>query len=473
MRFSSTTKSKTWINWITNTIMVLLLVSCMQSSPGLLPIKTESQPTPTAQASTPTHGVYIPTVEVFPDQLRQTVQDMGSGAFIHRFGGIRTALDPISKLNITTFQPRNARVEIDLANWEPVNDNDSPEDPNPSGFRDTNFNHATFQFMQEMSKQGVEITASIWDVPDWMVEDPKMESARVIPRSMYPEVIESITTWLVKARDGYGVNIAYVSFNEADIGINILLSSTNVIELVKQAGPQFAKSALNTKWLLGDCSNSGGCLDYVKSIWSEESIRPYMGIMAFHTWDAYNVSDKTLSDLGDFALAQGLEIRCTEAGWDASLWQTPEKFPTWVNAQNIAVVFNRVLKLSRVTTFYYWQMMGNDYNLNDGNKPYPVMEIIKQYSRYIPVGSQIVATSPNRGHIYSVAAKSLQGFVVQLVNDVISSQVRLVGLPNGLYDVLLTNEDTVNQFIQTITVNDGTAELKLLGFSVYWIITHP
>ena len=473
MKFSITAKSKPWINWINITIMVLLLVSCMQPSPVLQPIKTNSQPTPTAPASTPTQGVQIPTIEVFPDQLRQTVQDMGSGAFIHRFGGIRTALDPISNLNISTLRPHYARVEIDLANWEPINDNDSPEDPNPSGFKDTNFNHATFQFMQEMSKQGVEFTASIWDVPNWMVGNPKRENARVIPNSMYPEVIESISTWLLRAHDEYGVDIAYVSFNEADIGINILLSPQDVIQLVKQAGLQFTRLALNTKWLLGDCSNSSGCLDYVRSIWSEESIRPYLGIMAFHTWDATSVLDETLSDLGDFSLALGLEIRCTEAGWEASLWRTPEKFPAWVNALKIAVVYSRVLKLSRVTTFYYWQMMGNDYNLNDGNSPYPVMEIIKQYNRYLPAGSQIVATSPNTGNIYSVAAKSLQGFVVQLVNYDTLAKVRLVGLPNGLYDVILANKDSVNQFVQTIAVNNGTMELELQDFSVYWIVAHP
>jgi len=49
----------------------------------------------------------------------------------------------------------------------------------------------------------------------------------------------------------------------------------------------------------------------------------------------------------------------------------------------------------------------------------------------------------------------------------------LVGLPNGLYDVILANKDSVNQFVQTIAVNNGTMELELQDFSVYWIVAHP
>lgn len=444
-------------------LLLVILIGCQSEVPSFQKA-TETAVSP----STPT--VFIRRVTINPDERRQVIQQVGSGAFIHRFGGVDRATDPISELNLQTFQPQYVRVAMDLFSWEPVNDNDDPLVMEDSAFKDAGFNHPTFQFIQLMSSRKAEITASIWEVPDWMVEDPSAESARIIPRSLYPEAVESIAAWLLYARDQYGVEVAYVSFNEANLGINVLLSPEDVIALLKIAGPRFAELGLKTKWLLGDCSNIGECLNYVRPIWSEESIRSYLGPLAFHSWDVLSLSDNAIAALGEFAFQNELEVRCTEGGWDPSLWQRPDEFSGWNHARRIAAAYSRVLKLSRAEVVYYWQMMGRDYSLNDGSKPYPAMEILRQINERIPPGSQIIATSPNSTSFSSTAAITPSGIVVLLVNESLPEKVSLSGLPDGSYALVGNTRDGLNQSLGVLKTVDGTVSFDMSGFGVFWLV---
>jgi len=50
-----------------------------------------------------------------------------------------------------------------------------------------------------------------WSIPD-------KDTHRFIPYELYPEVVEIVASWLVTARDQYGVEPDFVSFNEPDVG---------------------------------------------------------------------------------------------------------------------------------------------------------------------------------------------------------------------------------------------------------------
>ena len=66
--------------------------------------------------------------------------------------------------------------------------------------------------------------------------------------------------WLRTARDVYGAEVAHVSFNEADIGVNVSLTSAEHAGLIAEVGARLAARGLRTKWLLGDCANMAGCV---------------------------------------------------------------------------------------------------------------------------------------------------------------------------------------------------------------------
>jgi hypothetical protein len=412
-------------------------------------------------------------IDIRLDDIQQTVGHIGSGNFIHYFGGITSATEPVSLMNIEQLQPKYARVSIELQEWEPVNDNGDPLSMKPVAFFDDRHNQATFELLKVLKENGVEITASIWRVPGWLVANPQDDSPRTISRGMYPEAIESIAAWLLHARDRYGVDVDFVSFNEANLGVTVLLSPEDYAEMIRVGGKRFAELGLKTKWLLGDCSSIRGCLDYVKLIWAEDDIRSYLGPLAFHNWDGVNVSNDTITALGDWAFEQGLDVRCTEGGWDAQLWQRSNEFPGWTNARQLAVSYNRVLKMSRATVFYYREMMGHDYQLNDGAMPYSAMQVLQQMSEAFPPGTQILWTNPNNSAVYWVAGKTPVGDLsVHVVSNTTAERARITGLPNGAYDVIISTREEFGKNTQTFNVTDGTLLFDLPGLSVTLVKTH-
>ncbi len=453
-----------------------LLLALALSLPACQPAATLPTATP-APSYTPTPSprpspTPIP-VSIKLNDIRQTIRHVGSGNFIHRYSQLETATEPVSKLNLEVLQPRFARVDISLDRWEPTNDNPDPMRMDAGAFIDDGDIRGTFELMKLLKERGVELTASIWEVPDWLVEDPAVSSARLIPRPMYPEAIESIAAWLLRARQEYGAEVDYVSFNEANLGVDILLTPQDVVALVKLAGPRFAELGLKTKWLLGDCSNIKSCLEYIRPIWAEKSIRPYLGFLAFHSWDGLDVSDQRFEEIAAFAAQEGLEVRCTEAGWDPSLWQRPEQFPRWGTALRLAAVYSRALKLSRATAMYYWEMFAEDYPLSDGKTPYPSLNLLRQMNDSLPPGSQILGTSPDGANRFILAAKAPTGIVIFLINTSLKDTVLLSGLPDGNYDFLVYDDTTEHPTAQTISIRDGSLTFELPGFSMILLAEKP
>ena len=138
-----------------------------------------------------------------------------------------------------------------------------------------------------------------------MVTNPGSERNRKIPPELYPELAESMGEWLRTARDAYGAEIAHVSFNEADIGVNVALTPAEHAALIAEVGSRLAARGLRARWLLGDCSNMAGCVAYARPIWESPAARPYLGAFAFHSWDA-SASDAALAGLYDFGRSTGL-----------------------------------------------------------------------------------------------------------------------------------------------------------------------
>ena len=440
-------------------VPTLLLVACGWggSSPA-----GPTTPNPTATGEV--------AIAVDASRTRQTVEDAGGGNFIHTFAQITAGLDPIGRMNLEGIGPRHIRLRMALEGWEPQNDDGDPGRTAAGGFRDDGFNHGAFLLAREAAGRGIELTASIWDVPGWMVTNPGSERNRKIPADLYPELAESMGEWLRTARDAYGAEIAYVSFNEADIGVNVSLTSAEHAALVADVGARLAARGLRTKWLLGDCANMAGCVSYARPIWESAAARPYLGVFAFHTWDS-SASDAALVSLYDFGRSTGLPIRGTEGGWDAQLWQRPDQFPTWTNALRLATVYVRALRLTGASTLQYWQMLGRDYMLNDGAAGYPAWQVLRQMQQQIRAGAQVVETSGDRGLLYSLGVRDGGEFVLYLVNGGTADQpVAVGGLPGGSYRQIRSSGTGSDQEMAPVT-GGGTVSLNLPKESVTLLTT--
>jgi hypothetical protein len=128
--------------------------------------------------------------------------------------------------------------------------------------------------------------------------------------------------------------------------------------------------------------------------------------------------------------------------------------------------------MSRATAFYYWEMMGDDYQLNDGAKPYPAMQVLQQMSEAFPPGTKILGTTPNNSAVYWVAGQIPSGDIsLHVVSNTVAERARVTGLPNGAYDLIISTRDEFGKHVQTFIVTDGTMLFDLPGFSVVLLKT--
>lgn len=211
----------------TSIVLSLAICGCQLAASQTMFEVVPSLPATATSTPFPAETVSIPdtvmdcnhlTLFVEPRITHQTIKDVTGGNFINVFSGTTDPTEAVSQYNLAHLPVRVARVRMTLEDWEPVNDDEDSNHIAWDSFQDTQFNHATFLLMQELQARGTEIVVTSWDLPDWIVADPSKNTKRFVPYENYPEIVEMVSAWLLTARDEYGVEPAYVSFNEPDVG---------------------------------------------------------------------------------------------------------------------------------------------------------------------------------------------------------------------------------------------------------------
>lgn len=381
------------------------------------------------------------TVEINPNKKYQKIISIGGNFAQANY--TKDARDAVGAFALKNLQATHVRVPIPLKKWEPENDNTSATDFNWVKFEDAGVTHSLFQMLQEMkAEHGVtNITASVWDAPDWMISNPAAREGRFIKPEAYPEVIESIAAFLVKARDTYSISVDYFSFNESDGGYQLKLSVEETIKFIQMAGPRFKELGLQTKFLTGDVHKTDAVIPYVTPILAEESIREYLGPISYHSWWSENLPDQEFVAIRELGDKYDLPVWCTEVGYDAMLWRTPEAHPTWKNAWNLAKIQHRILKYSGASVTHYWTFQNNFPIASKEGEPYPIFYAMKQLSDNLPAGSQIVEANSDNAAVWALAATGPgEHFMVQLLNTTNEPQtVSLKGLPKHQYNIIRTD----------------------------------
>lgn len=70
------------------------------------------------------------------------------------------------------------------------------------------------------------------------------------------QIYKSMVSYLLFLKDDYGVEADYFSFNESDIGIDVLHTPEEHRDFIKGFGACLAAAQLPTKMLLGDNSDA-------------------------------------------------------------------------------------------------------------------------------------------------------------------------------------------------------------------------
>ncbi|HMB95547.1 MAG TPA: hypothetical protein VKK61_05870, partial [Tepidisphaeraceae bacterium] len=217
----------------------------------------------------------LATVQIDPSQRGSTFAGVG-GNFCW---GTQV---PIVNFYLDNLRVKWARVAMLLPQWQP-RENDDPttrpvEELGPE-IREC------LRMASELHRRNIPMIISVWNAPDWALASRNggagaggaNRGGRHVDK--WDGLAKSIGDYLLMFKKVVGDEPQLFSFNESNLGINVLMSPTEHRDMIKLLGAHFASLGLRTKMLLGD-ANEPRAVDYVKAALADPEAMKYVGAVS-------------------------------------------------------------------------------------------------------------------------------------------------------------------------------------------------
>jgi hypothetical protein len=417
------------------------------------------------------------TVEVHLATLLQKVDGLGGnyargrdGAFA---GSDKGGQDAVGRTTLAGLNPVCARVAIPLSAL-------APQEGGPYALSDKAV-IASYLLLQDFNRRGIPVIASIFSVPDWAVSDPSDASGRKLAPAKYGDLIDVLVQYLLTGRDRYGISVDDISFNEPDAGNTVSLAPGELAAFIKQAGIRFAQFSVTSAWLVGDTSTGASLPAYAAALLSDPAVKPYLGPIAFQSWDCRTATDATYQAIAALGKSSSKPVWCTEVGYDLQLaGANPPVWGTWDHAMKLAEAYWRTFARAGASFADGWEYQ-DDYPLAggaSGDQPYPSYHVIDQLSGLLAPGAQLVETTSDNPALFSLATISSGGkqIGIILINTAGAGIVNLKGLPpHAKLSLVASGEDAQEkpEAAGRRASSQGDAAVPIMQNSVVTITTEP
>jgi O-glycosyl hydrolase len=319
---------------------------------------------------------------------------------LHGFGGNYCfgIESPVTQHTLTNLRQAWARTEMTPYEWEPANDNDDPavtdweylkrqDQPNSNLRRE-------FELAKQIQDRGIPYVISVWGMPMWIYGPPATEvrgGPRKIAADQWDEALECIGSYLVYARDQYGVEPDLFCFNEANIGVDVWLTPEEHRDAIKRLGAHFARLGLKTKLLLADATGPRGTHTYAEPAANDPEAMQYVTAVGFHSWGG--ASPEEYAAWGDLAERLKLPLLVTELGVDAGAWRTAA-YDSYHYALGEVRMYQELLLHARPQGTMQWEFT-NDYGICRVEKDAAGAETVVPTARFHFVSHFCNLTPPN------------------------------------------------------------------------------
>ncbi|MFQ5738279.1 MAG: hypothetical protein ACE5JX_04660 [Acidobacteriota bacterium] len=359
-----------------------------------------------------------------------------------------------------------ARTQMSLDQWEPANDNDSPDQSDwsflESQVRPGSPLEQEFLLAQKLEALGIPRIVSIWRLPRWLQPQPKTE----VDPQLWPELVESITSYLIFARDHFGTQPQYFSFNEPDLGVDVLFSAEEHGKWIQTLGRRLQSLGLKTQMLLGDTASASAAA-YALQAAEDPAVLDYVGAVAFHSWNGARAEE--YRQWNDFSRTIGKPLFVTEVGSDPSAWRFPRLIQTYGYALDDLANEMQFLIHARPQAALQWEFTC-DYSLLGGSGesvPSQRFWLVKHLADLTPPGSEALSTRSSNPDVLLAAFRSSRQrpwqYVFHVANLGLGRKATLSGLParlSQLQPVRTTQTESLLE-LPKIPVENGRATLLL------------
>ncbi len=408
-------------------------------------------------------------VQVYPDILKQKIKSIGGNYCQANY--TNHAWDAIGEETLNDFKPSHVRLALPLEfrrlEYSAYKGNKIIEQA------------TVISLLESMKRMKTEFgvsnfTVSVWRVADELVSNPEKESQRRIKPEKYDELIDQIEAFLLTAKNKYGVEADYFSFNESDGGYQVIFSPEETISFFKKAGERFRKAGLKTRFLWADTAQTKGTVEFATMIAADSTIWKYLGPLCFHSWWSENIPDSEFERIANFALAWDKPVWCSELGFDAMAWKIKGMNESWDYAFRFAKISHRMIKYAGVEVSLYWTWQDNYGIMSSDTKiKYPSYYVTRHFTEFLNNGTQILYSKSSDPEILSICGVNENGKnTIQIINlKNKSATVEIDGISGQLSKSVSTSEkENWKENSIVVTNKNGKSEIELPAQSLNTVV---
>lgn len=395
---------------------------------------------------------------------------------------------PVAAYTLNNLQVAWGRTQVSLDRWEPENDDASPHQTDHAALAARDLPgtplRREFAMARGLQERGIPYCASVWRLPGWLGATTQAQGGGTKTRlrpSDWPELLECIGSYLLHARQAHGVEPDLFSFNEPDIGVNVLLSADEHRDAIRRVGAHLASLGLRTRQVLGDTANARGTVAYARTASADPAVRRFLGAVAFHSWGGATPGD--YADWSALAAELGLPLLVSEVGVDPDAWRT-RAFETFHYGLREVCMYQELLLQARPASLLQWELSENYpivVSAPEGGAvtPRPTARywLLKHFFDLTPPGARVltVASDDPRVLITAFAGESggRETLVLHIVNLSGERQAHVLGLPAEARELhaVRTSRDESFRPCRPVRVRLGRARVMLAPRSLLTLST--
>ncbi len=368
------------------------------------------------------------------------------------------------------------RVAMPLDRWQPNEDAD-PVQAVTTGTLDRSVREA-MEMAQKLARKNIPTIISIWSAPTWALATSgggRGGRARINPEQ-WDKVCKCIGSYLGYLKQHYNAEPVLFSFNESDMGINVLQSPQEHADAIKRLGSYFAAHGLKTRMLLGDTGNPTGD-KFIDVALADPEAAQYIRAVSFHSWNGGTIQQYT--HFSQAARQLNVPLLVAEGGLDPSAHQYRAIFlEPWFCLNEIAQ-YVEICRVAQPLSILHWQLTADYSVLTGGTGGRPLQPAqrfwdIKQLGMTAPESTAMPITCDNP-KVVSCAFADHGGCVVHLVNNGAVRTATVSGLPAGVKEMRAFVTDSRRGMQETgrMPVVQGTVQLLLDALSFTSLVGNP
>ena len=366
------------------------------------------------------------------------------------------------------------RVEMPWRNWDPDENADPLERARLSGV--DAHTAESLEMARRLKEVGMPVIVSAWFPPEWAglrtTRSDGSSVAYALDSQKKDRIFRSLASYFIYLKRYYGVEPDYFSFNESDLGINVIHTPDEHRDFIKEFGAYLASQGLKTLLLLGDNSDAT-TIDFIGPAMRDPACRRYIGAVSFHSWRGCD--DVTLRRWAAASRELNVPLLVAEGSTDAAAWRYPEIFGESTFALYEINLYTRICAIAQPWSILQWQLTA-DYSPFFGEGIFRTTGPLRPTQRYwnlkqLSMTPEDAFALPFRCDKATVNAAAFGNiargeYAVHLVNNGAACVAEITGLPAGVSRVRVYTTNAVDSMRESVaTVSDGRVRVPMAAVS--------